>query len=151
MKSFWTMIILVGLVALVAVMPAAAQVTFGNQIDVKVTIPMAFYAGDTKMPAGAYEITQGVGPGMLVVRGAKDKHEVILPYEAIASSKPIQKVDVTFNKYGKDEYLNTIALGSISNTQGAWILKITPSAGEQAAAKAATATAHTVKGTGTAK
>ena len=31
------------------------------------------------MPAGAYHITQSVGPGMLVLKADKGKHEVILP------------------------------------------------------------------------
>jgi hypothetical protein len=148
MKNFWTMLVLGGLVALVAVMPAAAQNTFnGDQLNVTFTAPMAFYAGDTKMPAGAYHIIQSVGPGMLVVKADKGKHEVILPYDAIESPKPIKNIDVSFNKYGNDEYLNSVAFGSISDTQGSWILKIKPSAGEQAAAKAAAASTHKVSGT----
>jgi len=152
MKNFWTMLVLGGLMALVAVMPAAAQVQYdGAGLDVSFTAPMAFFAGDTKMPAGPYHVTQGVGPGMLVVRGEKDKHEVILPYQAIASSTPAKGVSVSFNKYGKSEYLNSVTVGNVSNTQGSWVLKITPSAGEQAAAKAASATPHAVPGTTTKK
>jgi hypothetical protein len=152
MKNFWTVIVLAGLVALVAVMPAAAQNTFnGDQLNVSFKAPMEFYAGDTKMPAGSYHIIQSVGPGMLVVKADKGKHEVVLPFDAIESPKPIQNIDVSFNKYGNDEYLNSVAFGSISNTQGSWILKIRPSAGEQAAAKAAAAASHKVSGTNTKK
>jgi len=152
MKNFWTVIVLAGLVALVAVMPAAAQNTFnGDQLNVSFKAPMEFYAGDTKMPAGSYHIIQGIGPGMLVVKADKGKHEAILPFDAIESPKPIQNIDVSFNKYGNDEYLNSVAFGSISNTQGSWILKIRPSAGEQAAAKAAAAASHKVSGTNTKK
>ena len=152
MKNFWTMIVLTAMVALVAVMPAGAQNTFnGDQLNVSFKAPMAFYAGDTKMPAGAYHITQSVGPGMLVVKSDKGKHEVILPYDASPSPAPVKKIDVTFNKYGNDDYLNSIAFGSISNTQGSWILTIKPSAGEQAAAKAAAAAPHKVSGANTPK
>ena len=43
MKNFWTMIVLAGLVAVVAVMPAAAQNTFnGDQLNVSFNAPMAF-------------------------------------------------------------------------------------------------------------
>ena len=148
MKNCWTMIVLIGLVALVSSLPAAAQNTWnGDQLNVSFKAPMAFYAGDTKMPAGSYHITQGVGPGMLLIKADKGKLEAILPYDAIESPKPIQNIDVSFNKYGNDEYLNTVAFGSISNTQGSWILKIRPSAGEQAAAKAAAAATHKVSGT----
>ena len=152
MKNFWTVLVLGGLVALVSVMPAAAQITFnGDELNVSFTAPMAFYAGDTKMPAGSYHIIEGVGPGMLVVKADKGKQEVIVPFDAIESPKPIKNIDVSFNKYGNDEYLNSVAFGSISTTQGSWILKIRPSAGEQAAAKAAAAATHKVPGASTKK
>lgn len=152
MKNFWTILVLGGLVTLVSVMPAAAQNTFnGDQLNVSFKAPMEFYAGDTKMPAGSYHITQSVGPGTLLVKADKGKHEVILPFDAIESPKPIQNIDVSFNKYGSNEYLNSVAFGSISNTQGSWILKIRPSAGEQSAAKAAAAATHKVTGANTPK
>ena len=152
MKNSRTMIVLAGLMVLVAMMPAAAQNTWnGDQLNVAVNIPMAFYAGDTKMPAGAYHIRQGVDAGVLLVKSDRGKHEVLVPFEAVESPKPVQNIDVTFNKYGGNEYLNSIAFGSISNTQGSWILKIKPSAGEQAAAKAAAAAPHKVPATNTPK
>jgi hypothetical protein len=147
MKNFWTMLVLGGLVALVSAMPAAAQNTFnGDQLNVSFNAPMAFYAGDTKMPAGSYHITQSVGAGMLVLKSDKGKHEVILPYDASPSPAPVKSTEVTFNKYGNDDYLNSVAFGSISSTQGSWVLQIKPSAGEQAAAKATAAAPHTVPG-----
>lgn len=152
MKNFWTMVVLTGLLALVAVMPAAAQNTFnGDELNVSFNAPMAFYAGDTKMPAGAYHITQSVGPGMLVLKADKGKHEVILPFDASPTPAPVHKIEVTFNKYGNDDYLNSVAFGSISDTQSSWILTIKPSAGEQAAAKAASAAPHKVPATNTKK
>jgi hypothetical protein len=152
MKNFWTMVVLGGLLALVSVMPAAAQNTFnGDQLNVGFKAPMEFYAGDTKMPAGSYHITQSVGPGMLVLKSDKGKHEVILPYDAQPSPAPVKNIDVTFNKYGNDDYLNSIAFGSISSTQGSWILTIKPSAGEQAAAKAAAAAPHKIPAANTPK
>ena len=152
MKNFWTMIVLGGLVALVAVMPAAAQNTFnGDQLNVHFTAPMAFYAGDTKMPAGSYNIIKSVDPGTLLLKADKGKHEAILQYDAIPAEKAVSKIEVTFNRYGKDDYLNSVAFGSISDTQDSWILHIKPSAGEQAAAKAATPVAHKVPATNTKK
>ena len=96
-----------------------------------------FIAGDTKMPAGAYHLTRVLDQERCCSGAIKGKHEVILPFTSVTSPKPVKSVDVTFNKYGNTEYLNSVAFGSISNTQGSWILKINPSAGEQAAAKAA--------------
>ena len=152
MKNLWTMIVLTGLVAMVALIPALAQNTWnGDQLNVAFNAPMAFYAGDTKMPAGSYHITQSTGPGVLLLKADKGNHEVILPYDASPSPAPVNKTEVTFNKYGNDDYLNSVAFGSISSTQGSWILQIKPSAGEQAAAKAATAAPHKVPAANTPK
>jgi hypothetical protein len=152
MKNLWTILVLAGLMTLVAMIPAAAQNTWnGDELNVSFSAPMAFYAGDTKMPAGAYHITKSVGPGMLVLKADKGKHEVILPYDASPSPAPVKKIEVTFNKYGNDDYLNSVAFGSISSTQGSWILTIKPSAGEQAAAKAAAAAPHKVPAANTPK
>jgi hypothetical protein len=146
MKNLWTIIVLTALVAIVAVIPAAAQATFnGSTLEVKFTVPMAFYAGDKLMPAGAYEVTQGAGvqANMLLLRG-KGKNETYLEFTPIGSPKPLAKMDVTFNKYGDKEYLNSINYPGNDATQSSWILQINPSAGEQAAAKAAAAAKHTV-------
>jgi hypothetical protein len=146
MKNLWTIIVLTALVAMVAVIPAAAQATFnGSTLEVKFTVPMAFYAGDKLMPAGAYEVTQGAGvqANMLLLRG-KGKNETYLEFTPIGSPKPLAKMDVTFNKYGDKEYLNSINYPGNDETQSSWILQINPSAGEQAAAKAAAAAKHTV-------
>ena len=146
MKNFWTMVVLTGLLALVAVIPAAAQATFnGVSLNVKFTAPMAFYAGDKLMPAGAYEITQGAGAqaNTLLLRG-KGKNEAYLEFTAIGTPKPVAKMNVTFNKYGDKEYLNAIDWPGNDANQSSWILQINPSADEQAAAKAAAAAKHTV-------
>ena len=148
MKKFGTMLVLAGLVTLVASMPAAAQATWnGASLDVKFTAPMAFYAGDKLMPAGTYEVRQGAGSqaNTLLIRG-KGNNEAYVEFSAIGSPKPLAKMDVTFNRYGDKEYLNSINWPGGADTQGSWILQINPSAGEQAAAKAAAATKHTVPG-----
>ena len=150
MKKLGTMLVLAGLVTLVASMPAAAQATWnGSSLNVKFSAPMAFYVGDKLMPAGSYVVTQGAGgsnANMLLVSG-KGKNEAYVEFTAIGSPKPLAKMDVTFNKYGDKEYLNSIKWPGGADTQGSWILKINPSAGEQAAAKAAAATTHTISGT----
>jgi hypothetical protein len=149
MKKLGTMLVLAGVVTLVASMPAAAQATWnGASLNVKFTAPMAFYAGDKLMPAGTYEVTQGAGgsnANMLLIRG-KGKNEAYVEFTAIGSPKPLATMDVTFNKYGDKEYLNSINWPGGADTQGSWILRVNPSAGEQAAAKAAAATKHTVPG-----
>lgn len=149
MKKLGTMLVFAGLVTLVASMPAAAQATWnGASLNVKFTAPMAFYVGDKLMPAGAYEVTQGAGgsnANMLLIRG-KGKNEAYAEFTPISTPKPQAKMDVTFNKYGDKEYLNSILWPGDDPTQSSWILQVNPSAGEQAAAKAAAATKHTVPG-----
>ena len=149
MKNFWTMIVLVGLVAVVSVIPASAQATFnGSDLNVKFTVPMAFYAGDKLMPAGTYEVTQGAGAqaNTLLLRGTGKNNETYLEFTPIGTPAPLTKMDVTFNKYGNKEYLNSINWPGGADTQSSWMLQINPSAGEQAAAKAAAASKHTVPG-----
>ena len=149
MKNLRRAIVLAGLVAMVAVIPAAAQNTWNNQrLDVAFTAPKPFYVGEALMPAGSYHITQGpVGQdNILLVRADKGNHEAQVQFDPISTPKPLTKTEVTFNKYGSNEYLNSVAFGSPSDTQSSWILKINPSAGEQAAAKAAAAAKHTVPG-----
>jgi hypothetical protein len=149
MKKLGTMLVLAGLVTLVASMPAAAQATWnGSSLNVKFTVPMAFYVGDKLMPAGSYEVTQTAGgsnANTLLVRGT-GKNEAYVEFTAIGTPKPLTKMDVTFNKYGNKEYLNSINWPGTADTQSSWILQINPSAGEQAAAKAAAAAKHTVPG-----
>lgn len=149
MKKLRMMLVFAGLVALVAAMPVAAQNTWtGVNLDVKFTVPMAFYAGDKPMPAGAYEVTQGAGAqaNTLVIRG-KGKNEAFLEFTAVGSPAPIAKMEVTFNKYGDKEYLNSIKWPGGADTQGSWILQINPTAAEQAEAKAAAAAKHSVPAT----
>jgi hypothetical protein len=149
MKKLWTVVVLAALVAVVAVIPAASQATFnGASLEVKFTAPMAFYAGDKLMPPGAYEITQGAGDqaNMLLVRG-KGKNETYLEFTPVGTPKADKKMEVTFNKYGGKEYLNSIKWPGGDSDQSSWILKINPSSDEQAAAKAAAPTAHKVAAT----
>lgn len=148
MKTFLTLIVLAGLVAAVSVVPAAAQATWnGARLDVKFTVPMPFYAGDKLMPPGKYQIKQGAGvqANTLLLRGA-GKNDVFLAFTAVGSPAPVAKMNVTFNKYGDKEYLNSVEWPGGADTQGSWILTIEPSAGEQAAAKAAAASKHKVPG-----
>ncbi len=150
MKNFWTMIVLGGLVTLAATIPAAAQNVWSNQwLDVAFTAPMPFYVGDSQLPAGSYHITQGgVGQeNVLLVRADKGKHEALVKIDPVSTPKPLTKTEVTFNKYGSNEYLNSVAFGSPSDTQSSWVLKVEPSAGEQAAAKAASPTQHKITAT----
>jgi hypothetical protein len=150
------MIVLAGLMVLVAIAPAFAQTTgfMGYDVQVKFKAPMAFYVGDKLLPAGDYTVTQtgGSTPNAILVRG-KGKNEAIVQVDIVNSGKPVKETEVTFNKYGDKDYLNSIVTpqaGGGSVTDTSFVLKVQPSAGEQAAAKAAQSAPHSVKGTGAA-
>ena len=156
MRNSRTMIVLAGLTLLVAMVPAFAQTTgfMGYDVQVKFTVPMAFYAGDKLLPAGEYTVTQTGGDqaNAILIRG-KGKNEAIVQVDVVNSSKPAKETEVTFNKYGDKDYINSIITpqaGGGTVTETSFVLKVQPSAGEQAAAKAAQAAAHSVKGTGAA-
>jgi hypothetical protein len=149
MKNVLKLLLLVGLVALVAIIPAAAQLSYdGPTVDVKFTASMPFYVGDKLMPAGSYEVRQGAGDqaNTLLVRG-KGKNEAYAPFMATKADQTVKSMEVSFNKYGDKEFLNAITFPSAQNMNTAWSFTLNPSATEQAAQKAATATKHKVPAT----
>jgi hypothetical protein len=91
-----------------------------------------------------------VQANMLLLSG-KGKNQTYLEFNAVQTNKPVTKMEVTFNKYGDKEYLNSIVYPGDDTSQGSWSLHINPSAAEQAAAKAAAAAPHTVTGTASKK
>jgi hypothetical protein len=156
MRNSRTMFVLAGLALLVAMVPAIAQSTWtGMDVEVKFTVPMAFYAGDKLLPAGTYEVKQGAGDqgNTLLIKG-KGKNEALVMFTAVNSGKPLKATEVTFHKYGDKDYLGAIKLptgGGGSTTETSYILQINPTAAEQAAAKAAAAAEHSVPATSTKK
>lgn len=156
MRNSRTMIVLAGLALLVAMVPAFAQSSWiGGDVEVKFTAPMAFYAGDKLLPAGTYEVKQGAGVqgNTLLIRG-KGKNETYVSFTGKNLGTPLKATEVTFNKYGDKEFLNAIKMptgGGGSTTETSFVLQLEPSAMEQAAAKAAGATPHTVAGSSTKK
>ena len=154
MKNSRTMIVLAGLVMLVVMVPVFAQ-NISQDIEVKFKVPMAFYAGDKLLPAGEYEAKQrgGEQANTMVIRG-KGKNEAVVSITIVNSSKPVKSTEVTFNKYGDKDYIASIivpAAGGGSVTETSFVLKVNPTASEQAAAKAAQPTNHSVPATATKK
>lgn len=155
MKNSRTMIVLAVLVAAVVAVAVAQSGWTGQDIEVKFKVPMAFYAGDKLLPAGEYEAKQNGGEqaNTMLIRG-KGKNEAVVSITIVNSSKPVKSTEVTFNKYGDKDYLASIITptgGGGSVTETSWVMKVNPTASEQAAAKAAQATNHSVPATATKK
>jgi len=94
-----------GLLSLLSVMPLAAQIADG--LDFTTSFP--FYAGNAKMPAGSYKITQSdMDESILQIQSKDGVHSALVEFIPTHSAQPHPHSDVTFHKYGDTEYLNRI-------------------------------------------
>jgi hypothetical protein len=94
-----------GLLSLLSVMPLVAQIA--NGVDFTTSFP--FYAGNAKMPAGSYKITQSdMDESVLQIQSTDGLHSALVEFIPTQSARPHPHSDVTFDKYGDIEYLNRI-------------------------------------------
>jgi hypothetical protein len=107
MNSVGKLVAKMGLLSLLSVMPLAAQIDSG--VDFTTSFP--FYAGDTKLPAGHYKVTQpdmGDDHLLLVENLNGGAHSVFVEFIPTRSAQPHPKSDVTFEKIGDTDYLNRV-------------------------------------------
>jgi hypothetical protein len=136
MNTLKKLIAPLGLLSILCSIPSMAQIANSVKFDA----PSAFYAGNAKMPAGSYTVTQpDADTNLLLIESASGSHSVFVEYEVVSSNAPHAKSDVTFNKYGNVEFLSTIGIQG-ENSE----MQIPPLRVEKNAAKAATADKHTL-------
>ena len=105
MKNVSKLVVKMGLLSLLSVMPLAAQIVNG----VDFTTPFPFYAGDAKMPAGSYKITQSdMDESVLQIQSTDGLHSALVEFIPTHSAQSHPHSDITFHKYGDTEYLNRI-------------------------------------------
>jgi hypothetical protein len=105
MNSFGTLVVKMGLLSLLSVMPLAAQID--NGVDFTTTFP--FYAGNAKMPAGSYRITQSdIDSSVLQIQSVDGPYSAFVDFIPTHAEQPHPQSDVTFHKYGDTDYLNRI-------------------------------------------
>jgi hypothetical protein len=105
MKNVSKLVVKMGLLSLLSVMPLAAQIV--NGVDFTTSFP--FYAGNAKMPAGSYKITQSdIDSSILQIQSNDGVHSAFVDFIPTQSAQPHPHSDVTFHKYGDTEYLNRI-------------------------------------------
>jgi hypothetical protein len=128
---------LAGLLSLLLASPAVGQIT--NGITFQTTFP--FYAGNSKMPAGAYKVTQtdGSEQTLLLIESSNGSHSAFLDVMPTTSESPHTRSDVTFNKYGNVDYLNMLWIQGQN-----YGMQVVPTKAEQMAGKAATASRHSL-------
>jgi hypothetical protein len=134
MKTFMKLIVPMSMLFLFAAIPSMAQ------IDTRVIFqaPFAFYAGNAKLPAGSYTVSQqDDNLELLLIEDANGSHSVFVEYEPSPSDTPASKTEVTFNKYGTTDFLKRISLQG--QKYGIQILR---SKAERNAAKTASAETH---------
>jgi hypothetical protein len=136
MKTIKTLTMLTTLLVLVSAIPTIAQI----DNSMTFTAPFEFYAGNAKMPAGSYTVTQpDINAQLLLIESAAGSHSAFVEYVQAGSHAPASKSEITFNKYGKTDFLSTISVqGQESGMQ------VLTSKVEENAAKAATAVKHAV-------
>jgi hypothetical protein len=105
MNSFSKLVVRMGLLSLLSVMPLAAQID--NGVDFTTTFP--FYAGNTRMPAGSYKITQAdFDTSVLQIQSKDGAYSAFIEFIPTHAEQPHSQGDVTFHKYGDTDYLNRI-------------------------------------------
>ena len=136
MKKVSKLVVRMGLLSLLSVMPLAAQIV--NGVDFTTSFP--FYAGNAKMPAGSYKITQSdIDASILQIQSKDGVHSALVEVIPTHSAQPHPHSDVTFHKYGDIEYLNRI-----------WVegqeygMKVDPTKAETKAAASASAVEHSL-------
>ena len=105
MKSLLKVAVATVALTLGSALPALAQIDDG--IGFKTSFP--FYAGNAKMPAGSYRITQtDIDAYDLQIQSADGQYSAIVDFIPMHADQPHAHSDVTFHKYGDVEYLNRI-------------------------------------------
>jgi len=115
--------------------PSMAQIANRVTFDA----PSAFYAGNAKIPAHSYRMTQPEPNGnLLLIEDASGSHWAFVECVIAHSETPHAQSDVTFNKYG-NLFLSAIWVEGRKSE-----MQILPSKVEQNAAKAAAAEKHSL-------
>jgi hypothetical protein len=138
MNNLLKMAIATSVLVLGSALPMMAQIDNGLNF----TTSFPFYAGNAKMPAGSYRISQpDVDSQELLIQSADGKHSAFVDFIPTRSAQPHQKSDVTFHRYGSVDYVNRI-----------WVegqhygMKVDPTKAELKNALSTTAVEHSVSG-----
>jgi hypothetical protein len=136
MNTLKKLIVPMGLLTILCAIPSMAQIANRVTFDA----PSAFYAGNAKMPAGSYTVSQpNADDNLLLIEDASGSHSVFVEYVVAPSNTPHAQNDVTFNKYGNVDFLGAIWVQGRNSE-----MQILPSKVEQNAAKAAAAEKHSL-------
>jgi hypothetical protein len=119
--------------------PAPAQIIDG--LDFTTSFP--FYAGNARMPAGSYMVTQsGVDGDILLIESSDHSHAAFIDFAPTYSTAEHTKSDVTFRTCGNTEYLNRLWVAGQE-----YGLKVEPTKAEEKMAAASNPVEHSLPAT----
>ena len=111
MHKFGKIVAAMGMLSLLSVMPLAAQVANSLVSSIVFTAPFPFYAGNVKLPAGSYRITEpNANAKIVLIRNIAGTKGEFINFIPTTSLDPQKENDVTFQKYGDTGYLQTLSL-----------------------------------------
>ncbi len=119
-------------------LPLMAQIE--NSIDFTASFP--FYAGNEKMPAGSYQITQpDMNADHVLIQSKNGNSSAFVEFVPTFSEQPREKSGVTFQKYGDVDYLSRISIEGEN-----YGMKVDLTKAEQKAESATAAVEHSSPG-----
>ena len=111
MHKFGKIVLTMGMLSLLSAIPLAAQVANSDVDHVVFTAPFPFYAGNVKLPAGSYRITEpNANAQIVLVRNIAGTKGELINFIPTTSLDPQKENDVTFQKYGDTGYLQTLSI-----------------------------------------
>src|SRR5258708_17941882 len=138
MNTVGKLVMRFGFLSLLSVMPLAAQID--TSVDFTTCFP--FYAGNAKLPAGNYRVSQpDMGAEILRIQNIDEPRSAFVDFTPTQSLQPSRKSSVSFEKYGDTDFLDRVWIAG--ETYG---IKADPTKVEAAAAAGANAAEHTASG-----
>jgi hypothetical protein len=129
------LIFLMATLSILVALSTHAQIS--NVLIFKTSFP--FYAGNAKMPAGEYRVSQPDENLVLLIESVTGAHSAFVDFNPTTSEQPHPQSDVTFNKYGGVDFLNLLWVQGQN-----YGMQVLPTKHEESLAKAATVQKHTV-------
>jgi hypothetical protein len=134
MHKFGKIVGAMGMLSLLSAMPLAAQVAHTLVYSVDFTAPFPFYAGNVKLPAGSYRITEpNENADIVLIRNVAGTKGEFIYFTPTSSVNPQKESDVTFQKYGDTGYLQALSLAG--ETDGLQFLRTKAEAKAEAMAE----------------
>jgi hypothetical protein len=138
MNSVGKLVVRIGFLSLLSVLPLAAQID--TSVDFTTSFP--FYAGNAKLPAGNYRVSQpDMGADILRIQNIDEPRSAFVDFTPTQTLQPYRRSAVSFEKYGDTDYLDRVSIAG--ETYG---IEVDPSKVEAAAAAGVNAGEHTSSG-----